>query len=102
MNSISLSTKPENPVRSFVFSSIPLPQINHFLSLHCHSCEWNVFCFAVFFRLQRCSGESHESLSADVADRYPVDCDSLHFSARTAVEDTSAITGILKAWAIEA
>jgi hypothetical protein len=48
MNSINLSIKPDNPVRPLVFSTIPLPQINHFLSLHCHSCEWNVFCFAVF------------------------------------------------------
>jgi hypothetical protein len=43
MNSISLSIKPHNPVRPSVFSIIPLPQINHFLSLHCHNFEWSVF-----------------------------------------------------------
>jgi hypothetical protein len=65
---------------------------------------WNVFCIAAAIRLQRCSiklqwgsGERHENLSADDADRYTFDRDSLHFRARTAIENASAIIALLKA-----
>ena len=35
------------------------------------------------------AGEKHENLSADGADRYAFDRDSLHFSASAAVENAS-------------
>jgi len=35
------------------------------------------------------AGEKHENLSADDADRYAFDRDSLHFSASAAVENAS-------------
>jgi hypothetical protein len=50
-----------------------------------------------FAKLQRCSGERHENLPADGADRYTFDRDSLHFSARAEIENASAITSLLKA-----
>jgi hypothetical protein len=43
--------------------------------------------------LQWRSGESHENLSAGDADRYPPDRDSLHFRAKTGLQQSSAITG---------
>jgi hypothetical protein len=46
--------------------------------------------------LQWCSGEKHENLSADGADRYTFDRNSLHFSAR-AIENAFPIAGLLKA-----
>jgi hypothetical protein len=42
-------------------------------------------------------GERHENLSADGADRYTFDRDSLHFSARTAIENTPLMAGPLQA-----
>jgi hypothetical protein len=52
---------------------------------------------AVIKRLQRCSGEKHEDLSADDAHWCTFDRDSLHFRAGAAIEDASAIAGLLKA-----
>jgi hypothetical protein len=59
--------------------------------------RWNAFCIAAVAGLQLCSGERHENLSADGADGYTFDGDSFHFSARTAVENASAIARLLKA-----
>jgi hypothetical protein len=51
----------------------------------------------VIIRLRWRSGERHENLSAGDADRYTFDGDSLHFSARTALENASLIDALLKA-----
>jgi hypothetical protein len=59
--------------------------------------ERNAFCSAVIIRLRWRSGERHENLSAGDADRYTFDGDSLHFSARTALENASLIDALLKA-----
>jgi hypothetical protein len=75
------------------------------ISYHANVIEWwNAFCNAAVIRLQPCSikrqwssGERHENLSADDADRYTFDRDSLHFGARTAIENASAMIALLKA-----
>jgi len=53
--------------------------------------EWNGACLAVVVRLQRCSGERHENLSADGPDRYPFHRDSFHFGAGTAFAALDAV-----------
>jgi hypothetical protein len=59
------------------------------------SMERLLHCLAI--GLQWSSGERHENLPADGADRYPFGRNTLHFSARIGVEKASAIAGLRKA-----
>src|SRR5260370_216944 len=54
--------------------------------------EWNVFCFEAGVGRQWRGGETYENLPADGADRYPFGGGPLHFRARTAVENASAVS----------
>src|SRR3981189_3150246 len=53
-------------------------------SLHC-----------TFNELQRRSGERHENLPADDADRYPFDSRSLHLGSGTAVENAASVIAVV-------
>jgi hypothetical protein len=53
-------------------------------SLHC-----------TFNELQRRSGERHENLPADDADRYPFDSRSLHLGSGTAIENAASVIAVV-------
>src|SRR3569623_3132272 len=65
---MSLSARPELS-RSFNCSAMPLPLINYFLSRDCHWKGPERVLQKPRERLQWASGEHHENLSADAADR---------------------------------
>ena len=59
--------------------------------------EWNASCITAVVRLQWRSGERHEDLSADHADRCALDRGPLHFDPGTAPGDPAAIAGSAQA-----
>src|SRR5882724_9596186 len=90
INARNRSIRPGNPPRPSICSAMPLPQVNYFLSHDCHSIDGTPFAFRSLLGRQG-SGERHEDLSADGVDGAAFDGNSLNFSTRTALEDTSAI-----------
>src|SRR6476659_5990548 len=90
-HSIHLSTRLGQAPRSPVFSIMPLPRVNHFLSRSCHWFGWNAPCIVDAVETAGYSGERHENLPAVAVDRYTFDRDPLHFSVGTAIRNAFAV-----------